>query len=93
MNEYTVSPEVLRSLKAGLPRRRPAFPKFKPWGGRRRPRPATPCMPWASATGGPPCCDSAAGANPEKIAKLSQIKNHYAYRHLVHENRFHICQI
>ena len=32
MNEYTVSPEVLRSLKAGLPpRRRPAFPKIKPW--------------------------------------------------------------
>ena len=32
MNEYTVSPEVLRFLKAGLPpRRRPAFPKVKPW--------------------------------------------------------------
>ena len=32
MNEYTVSPEVLRSLKAGLPPcRRPAFPKIKPW--------------------------------------------------------------
>ena len=32
MNGYTVSPEVLRSLKAGLPpRRRPAFPKIKPW--------------------------------------------------------------
>ena len=33
-------------------------------GGRRRPSPATPYMPWASATGGPPCCDSAAGVNP-----------------------------
>ena len=32
MNEYTVSQEVLRSLKAGLsPRRRPAFLKIKPW--------------------------------------------------------------
>ena len=32
LNQYTVSPEVLRSLKAGLPpRRRPAFPKIKPW--------------------------------------------------------------
>ena len=32
MNEYSVSPEVLRALKAGLsPRRRPAFPTVKPW--------------------------------------------------------------
>ena len=37
MNEYTVSPEGLRSLKAGLPpaavppSRRPAVPKIKPW--------------------------------------------------------------
>ena len=34
LNEYTLSPEVLRALKAGLPpRRRPAFPKIKPWEG------------------------------------------------------------
>ena len=26
--------------------------------------PATPCMPWASGTGGPPCCDSVAGVKP-----------------------------
>ena len=36
----------------------------KPWGGRRRPRPATPCMPWASGTGGPPCFGSVAGVKP-----------------------------
>ena len=26
--------------------------------------PATPYMPWASGTGGPPCCDSVAGVKP-----------------------------
>ena len=36
----------------------------KSWGGCRRPRPATPYMPWASGTGGPPCCGSVAGVKP-----------------------------
>ena len=31
MNEYSLPPEIMRSLKAGLPPRRPAFPKIKPW--------------------------------------------------------------
>ena len=37
---------------------------IKVLGGRRRPRPATPYMPWASGTGGPPCCGSVAGVKP-----------------------------
>ena len=32
--------------------------------GCRRSRPATPYMPWASGTGGPPCCGSVAGVKP-----------------------------
>ena len=36
----------------------------KSWGGRRRPRPAIPYMPWASGTGGPPCFGSVAGVKP-----------------------------
>ena len=31
MNEYTIKPEILRYLRAGLPRRPAAFPKIKPW--------------------------------------------------------------
>ena len=37
---------------------------IKVLGGCRRPRPATPCMPWASGTGGPPCFGSVAGVKP-----------------------------
>ena len=32
--------------------------------------PATPCMPWASGTGGPPCCGSVAGVKPGRAPGL-----------------------
>ena len=43
---------------------------IKVLGGCRRPRPATPCMPWASATGGPPCFGSVAGVKPGRAPGL-----------------------